>query len=70
MIRNGHLFTFDLYESNRLLTPPEILQSLEKIVQQSDQYPGLGLGALTALPRDEWAEVNQKQFVFKLDISK
>jgi hypothetical protein len=58
VIRNGHLFTFDLYESNRLLTPPEILQNLEKIIQQSDQHPGLGLGALTALPRDEWAEVN------------
>ncbi|CAF1074229.1 unnamed protein product [Rotaria sordida] len=58
IIRNGHLFTFDLYESKKLLTPPEILQRLEDIVKQSDQSPGLGLGALTALPRDEWAEIH------------
>ncbi|CAF3492794.1 unnamed protein product [Rotaria socialis] len=57
VMRNGHMFMFDLYESNKLLTPPEILKRLEDIVQQSDQSPGLGLGALTALPRDEWAEV-------------
>ncbi|CAF5142459.1 unnamed protein product, partial [Rotaria magnacalcarata] len=50
-------FMFDLYESNKLLTPPEILKRLEDIVQQSDQSPGLGLGALTALPRDEWTKV-------------
>ncbi|CAF4940661.1 unnamed protein product, partial [Rotaria magnacalcarata] len=48
---------FDLYESNKLLTPPEILKRLEDIVQQSDQSPGLGLGALTVLPRDEWTKV-------------
>ena len=58
VIRNGRFFTFDLYESNRLLTPSEIHLKLENIIKQSDQYPGLGLGALTALPRDEWAEVN------------
>ena len=70
MIRNGRFFTFDLYESNRLLTPPEILQYLKKIVQLSDQYPGSGLGALTALPRSEWAEVNLKVHTsFNLDIS-
>ncbi|CAF4750516.1 unnamed protein product [Rotaria sp. Silwood1] len=57
VIRNGHLFTFDLYESKKLLTPPEILLRLEDIVKRSDQNPGLGLGALTALPRDEWAEI-------------
>ncbi|CAF3609815.1 unnamed protein product [Rotaria sp. Silwood1] len=57
VIRNGHLFTFDLYESKKLLTPPEILQKLDDIVKQSNQSPGLGLGALTALPRDEWAEI-------------
>ncbi len=69
VIRNGHLFTFDLYESKRLLTPPEIRQRLEDIVQQSDQHPGLGLGALTALPRDEWAEVNPNTWFFNLQIS-
>ncbi|CAF2098170.1 unnamed protein product [Rotaria magnacalcarata] len=57
VMRNGHMFMFDLYESNKLLTPPEILKRLEDIVQQSDQSPGLGLGALTALPRDEWTKV-------------
>ncbi|CAF3361857.1 unnamed protein product [Rotaria sp. Silwood2] len=57
IIRNGHLFTFDLYESKKLLTPPEILRKLEDIVKQSDHSSGLGLGALTALPRDEWAEI-------------
>lgn len=59
VIRNGHLFTFDLYDSERLLTPPEIRQRLEAIVQQSERCPGLGVGALTALPRDEWAEVKE-----------
>ncbi|CAM4777815.1 unnamed protein product [Rotaria magnacalcarata] len=57
VMRNGHMFMFDLYESNKLLTPPEILKRLEDIVQQSDQSPGLGLGALTVLPRDEWTKV-------------
>ncbi|CAF4883392.1 unnamed protein product [Rotaria sp. Silwood1] len=57
IIRNGHLFTFNLYESKKLLTPPEILRRLEDIVKQCDQSTGLGLGALTALPRDEWAEI-------------
>ncbi|CAF4910009.1 unnamed protein product, partial [Rotaria sp. Silwood2] len=58
IIRNGHLFTFDLYESKKLLTPPEILRRLEDIVKQSDKSSGLGLGALTALPRDEWADIH------------
>ncbi|CAF3947030.1 unnamed protein product [Rotaria sp. Silwood2] len=58
IIRNGHLFTFDLYESKKLLTPPEILRRLEDIVKQSDKSSGLGLGALTALPRDEWTDIH------------
>lgn len=62
VIRNGRLFTFDLYQSNKLLTPPEILQRLESIVEQSNQNPGVGLGALTALPRDDWAEVKFRFF--------
>ncbi|CAF4439879.1 unnamed protein product, partial [Rotaria sp. Silwood2] len=33
------------------------LRKLEDIVKQSDHSSGLGLGALTALPRDEWAEI-------------
>ena len=57
---NGHIFTFDLYDSNRLLTLPEICQRLEKIVQQSKE-PGQGIGALTALPRDDWADVNENE---------
>ncbi|CAF1274412.1 unnamed protein product [Adineta steineri] len=57
VIRNGHIYTFNLYESKKLLTPPEILERLKDISQRSDQSIGLGLGALTALPRDEWAEI-------------
>lgn len=61
IIRNGHIFTFDLYGTKKLLTPPEILKKLEEIVKRNDQSPGIGLGALTVLPRDEWAEVSQKK---------
>lgn len=57
---NGHIFTFDLYDSNRLLTLPEICQRLEKIIEQSRQ-PGQGVGALTALPRDDWADVSERE---------
>ncbi|CAF4418829.1 unnamed protein product, partial [Adineta steineri] len=53
----GHIYKFDLYESKKLLTLPEILERLKDISQRSDQTIGLGLGALTALPRDEWAEI-------------
>ena len=56
---NGHIFTFDLYDSNQLLTLPEICQRLEKIIEQSRQ-PGQGIGALTALPRDDWADVSER----------
>lgn len=57
---NGHIFTFDLYDSNRLLTLPEISLRLEKIIEQSRQ-PGQGIGALTALPRDDWADVSRRE---------
>ena len=57
VIRNGLMYTFDLYQSSELLSPPEILQRLEDIVERSEHKSGLGLGALTALPRDDWADM-------------
>lgn len=68
ILRHGRIFTFELYVSNKILTPPEILKRLQDIVEQSNQSSGVGIGALTALPRDEWAEVklNIDIFVKKL----
>lgn len=56
---NGRIFTFDLYDSKRLLTPNEIREKLDEISQLSQTARGIGLGALTALPRDDWAEIRQ-----------
>ncbi|CAF1051449.1 unnamed protein product [Adineta ricciae] len=57
VIRNGLMYTFDLYQAGELLSPPEILRRLEDIMGRSEHKSGLGLGALTALPRDDWADV-------------
>ncbi|CAF0810070.1 unnamed protein product [Didymodactylos carnosus] len=61
IIRKRRFFVFDLFDDENILTPPEIEYQLHEIVKLSEKQTNnaMGLGALTALPRDDWALIRE-----------
>ncbi|XP_023932320.1 carnitine O-palmitoyltransferase 2, mitochondrial [Lingula anatina] len=61
VMRNGHMYTFDVLDKNGMIvSPTEIMSHLQYILSDTRPPPDYPLGYLTAENRDTWAVVRDK----------
>jgi carnitine O-octanoyltransferase len=62
---HNNFFVFDAFQDNELLNPHEVYHQLAKIKTKYNKTYGVGIGALTADYRDDWAR--NRQYLMELD---